>query len=146
VRSPQPAHTPQNSSLQPTRTEKSTTRPQVVILGDSISRRIDGQRLLRKGNVNNLSKGGRRIEQVSEDVTSNKFAVSKADSVIIHVGTNNLQRDSVDSITTKLQKLQDIIQSHVNKNCEVAISSILHRKDRHDSKVDVVNRVVTRAI
>ncbi len=122
---------------------KSTPRPQVVLLGDSISKRIDGQRLLKKGNVINFSKGGRRIENIKEDIISNTSTVSKADSMIIHIGTNNLQRDSIDIFTNKLHELEDTVKCHMNRNCEVAFSSILRRKDRLDSKVDEVNQLIS---
>ena len=58
----------------------------------------DGNRLLRNADLSNLSESGRRIEQISEDITRHRSPISKADCLIIHVSTNNLQRDNFDQV------------------------------------------------
>jgi hypothetical protein len=116
-------------------------RPQVVILGDSISKRINAQRLSRTAKVDNLSMSGRRVEHIYEDIMVNKLLVSSADSIIVHVGTNNLKSDSVDLIKRKLVTLCDKLKAEVSSNCEVALSSIIPRPDM-PSKVDLVNEIM----
>ena len=120
-----------------------SSEPNVVILGDSISRRIDSKRLLKKGNVTNLSKGGRRIDQVCDDINSHQATISTASSLIVHVGTNNLKHDSVDDIKLKLHKLKDAIKARAAQKCEIAFSSVIRRRDIRDSKVDAVNHILS---
>ena len=122
---------------------ESSSEPNVVILGDSISRRIDSKRLLKKGNVTNLSKGGRRIDQVCDDINSHQATISTASSLIVHVGTNNLKHDSVDDIKLKLHKLKDAIKARAAQKCEIAFSSVIRRRDIRDSKVDAVNHILS---
>ena len=124
--------------------QKPKRRPKVIIMGDSISKRIHGNRLLRNAEVSNLSESGRGIEQISEDITRHRSPISKADSLIIHVSTNNLQRDNLDQVKSKLRKLQDTIKSHVSPKCEVAMSSVISRKDEHAPKVGPVNDVINK--
>lgn len=109
-------------------------KPNVVIFGDSISKRIEGDLLSRNANVQNLSVSGRNIRKVCKDIKDNQSAVSNADSVIIHVGTNNLQKDSLDAICLQFDELCSLLADNVSKNCEVAISSIVPRTDRRHSK------------
>ncbi|XP_072045732.1 uncharacterized protein [Amphiura filiformis] len=121
--------------------QKTDSIPCVVILGDSISKRIDGNRLSRSAQVNNKSEGGRRIEQVCKDVDSHSQLISTADSVIVHVGTNNLKSDSLDVIQNKFVKLSDKLKVLVDSKCEVALSSIIPRTE-FAAKVDAVNEII----
>ena len=63
-------------------TKAKQSRPEVYLFGDSISKRINGHRLSVNADVVNHSEGGRRLEQVCEDVE--KTEISNADSVIAH--------------------------------------------------------------
>ena len=118
--------------------------PSVVILGDSIANRIDGKRLSRNANITNLSVGGRRIDQVCQDVESNKSVISNANSVIVHIGTNNLRHDSVDRIKDKMYRLKGSLEMCTSSQCEIALSSIILRRDVYDSKVQEVNMIITQ--
>ena len=136
-----------NGNVNPRPTGTGTPRPQerrprVVIMGDSISKRIDSKRLLRNADVVNLSQSGRRIEQVHDDITNNRATISDADSLIIHVATNNLQRDNLEQIGLKLKRLSTTIKTHTKDTCEVAISSVINRKDNHAHKVRPVNEII----
>ena len=90
---------------------------------------------------NNLSHGGCRIEQVCEDIVQNKSKLSTATSVIAHVGTNNL-KDSAAELKSKFDKLSDVLKTNTNEQCEVAISSIIKRKDELAAKVDSANQII----
>ena len=78
-------------------------KPRVILFGDSISKRIIGQRLLRNAEITNHSKSGRKIEQVHDDIK--KTDLSNANSLITHVGTNNLENDTVEQIEEKFLHL-----------------------------------------
>ena len=121
-----------------------TCEPHAVILGDSIARRIDGKRLLKNAKVTNLSKGGRHIEQVCNDIDNHGSAICSATSLIFHIGTNNLNSDTIDEVQGKLHRLRDAVRARATNNCEVAFSSLVRRKDSHDSKVDTVNNFISQ--
>ena len=86
-------------------THSTTCEPHAVILGDSIARRIDGKLLLKNAKVTNLSKGGRCIEQVCDDVDNHGPVISSATTLIFHIGTNNLNSDTIDEVQGKLHRL-----------------------------------------
>jgi hypothetical protein len=115
-----------------------------LLLWVTLSKRIDSSRLLRNANVTNLSESGRRIEGVTEDVIMHRVTISQADSLIVHVATNNLQRDNLHQIKTKLTDLQDNIKNHVGSKCEVALSSVICRRDSQAPKVGQVNDILSR--
>ena len=117
-------------------------KPTVMILGDSISNRIEGQKLSRGANVVNKSRGGRTIERVCDDIRATDF--SGTDSAIFHVGTNNLQAESTKVTTEKLNNLGQQILATVPSSCKVAISSIIKRTDKPylADKVTSANRTL----
>ena len=116
----------------------SPSKPTVLILGDSISNGIESQHLSSKANVINHSRGGRRIEQVTAALSTS--TPCKADTVIIHVGTNNLESDSANTISEKLHLLCSSVKTEM-PNCKVGLSSIVQRKDKPylKQKLDTVN-------
>jgi hypothetical protein len=129
---PKPTCTPTSKP-----TSKSKKQPKVLLFGDSISKRIDGKRLSRNADIKNNSESGRRIEQVRDDII--KYDCIDADSLIVHVGTNNLVHDSSDIINNKLQDLCQHIKSNTTTSCSVAISSIIHRGGKPELKPKIDN-------
>ena len=121
---------------------KSHRRPKVFILGDSISKRIDGQKLSRGSDIVNKSVGGRTIQRVCDDIRTTDF--SDADSAIFHVGTNNLQKDSTSVANDNLYKMSNLIVSSVPNSCKVALSSIIKRTDKPElaQKVSSLNHTL----
>ena len=143
TKSPKPTSV-KDKAMSDKATHSTTCEPHAVILGDSIARRIDGKRLLKTAKVTNLSKGGRRIEQVCDDIDNHRSAISSATALIFHIGTNNLNSDSLDVVKGKLRRLRDTVRARAPINCEVAFSSLIRRKDSQDSKVDAVNNVISQ--
>ena len=122
------------------RTDQKSHRPKLVLFGDSIGRRIDPPRLSRNADIKNLCVGGRKIERVSQDIMDSDL--SNVDSVITHVGTNNLVSDSEDIVSQKLEDMCNHLKRKVPEGCEVALSSIVMRNDKPElsSKLNKVNR------
>ena len=122
------------------RTDSKSRCPKLVLFGDSIGRRINPQRLSRNADIKNLCVGGRKIERVSQDIKDSDL--SNVDSVITHVGTNNLVTDSEDTLTQKLEDMCNHLKRKVPEGCEVALSSIVMRNDKPglSSKLNKVNR------
>ena len=121
---------------------KSHRRPKVFILGDSISKRIDGHKLSRGSDIVNKSVGGRTIQRVCDDIRTTDF--SDADSAIFHVGTNNLQKESTSVANDNLYKMSNLIASSVPNSCKVALSSIIKRTDKPElaQKVSSLNHTL----
>ena len=138
TRKPTPAAAPPHNPPSAKR-----SKPQVVILGDS--ERIDGQHLSRSAQVMNFSVGGRKVEQVCDDVIKHKAHIAEADSLIFHVGTNDLERDNVGELNAKIHKLCKMIKAHAPRQCEVALSSVVNRRDNPSlaSKVKQVNQILS---
>ena len=92
----------------------------------------------------NHSEGGRRLEQVCEDIKDTDL--SNADSVIVHVGTNNLQRDTKEQMCVKYQSMFKSLKLKVPESCAIAISSIAPRTDKPDlsAKLEHVNQRVSQ--
>ncbi len=106
----------------------SSTKPKVLLFGDSIGRRIDSQRLSRGAEVTNHCKSGQKIEDVHHDIKSKDL--SNTESLILHVGTNNLELDSSDQIKDKYTNLFKEVKSKVPDTCKIGISSIILRRDK----------------
>jgi lysophospholipase L1-like esterase len=138
----------QSNNAKPSSTHSHETtnqqrKPNVVIIGDSISKRIEGQKLSRSAEVSNFNESGRRVEQVCKDVLTNKKAVSNADSVIVHVGTNNLKSDSLDDICAKFNTLVENLKSNVSARCEIAFSSLIHRTNHRTDNSNLTDKTIS---
>ena len=111
-----------------------------VILGDSIVKRIQGQKLGRKVKQSVIVKSfpGSKLYCMSH------YAIptvkSNPDRIIIHCGTNNLKMDeSPEAIAEKTIELAKSVKSTTN---EVVISSIIPRRDKLADKGSKVNGIV----
>ena len=108
-------------------------------MGDSQVKHIKCENLTRSQiQVAVKSVSGLRAEQVTSRF-SREIESGVNDRVIIPVGTNNVQSDSIEEITYKFISLANNL-SQTYKN--VTFSSIIRRKDKPylNDKIDVVNR------
>ena len=55
--------------------------------------------------------------------------IAEADSLILHVGTNNLEKESIGEISTKGRKLCDTVKARTPRQCEVALSPLKMHMD-----------------
>ena len=83
---------------------KSRTQPEsVLIIGDSLIKNIDSQKLTKK-TVHKRMYSGKTSNQICHEVDSIHIDVEPS-HVIIHSGTNNLPSDSVESCVSKTENL-----------------------------------------
>ena len=118
---------------------RSRRKERVVVLGDSQVKYIKGENLTTsQTQVTVKSISALRAEQVTSRF-SREIESGINDRVIIHVGTNNVQSDSIEEITNKFISLANNL-SQTYKN--VTFWSIIRRKDKPylNDKIDVVNK------
>ena len=113
--------------------------PDVVVIGDSITRNIIGKKLSRNQNVNAFSFSGATIDDMVD--FAKPVIKRKPKKIILHVGTNNLKMDQPKKIKNKVAGLVDSIKAE-HPSIDVAVSSIIFRSDDQslNSKIDEVNR------
>ena len=123
------------------RTEESMfekDRSKILIIGDSQLHHIEESRLSGK-NIKALvrSKGGLKVEQVTNrygELLNEDF-----DEIIIHVGVNNTEHESEESVMNKFRTLSESI-----KESHVAFSGILRRSDKPElnQKITCINSLL----
>lgn len=118
--------------------DKSSDKPKsVLIIGDSIIKHIEPRKLSKK-TVYKRSFPGRRAEEIHDEIDNIQMN-DELSYVIIHVGTNNLPSESVDSCVRQIQKLA-LKTRRKFQNSKIGISSIIHRDDINVSaKLSAVN-------
>ena len=128
-----------NEQRQRQQNQRKPETPDVILVGDSITKNIVGKKLSRNHEVKSFSFPGATAEDMQYFVKP--LARRKPDKIIIHVGTNNIQSDRPNQIRQKITNLVDTIKQD-HPSAEVAISSIVHRKDESglNTKIDQVNQ------
>ena len=100
-----------------------------VFVGDSIVRKTD--RVLNKGDDVVVCLPGAKIEAITERV-KNIVGSGKGGSVLVHVGTNNVEREGTTAIVRKYRQLvRTLKQTRVE---QVILSGILPVMDRRGHK------------
>ena len=115
------------TTSQPRRGAKSRAQPEsVLIIGDSIIKNIDSQKLTKK-TVDKRMYPGKTSDQICQEVHSIHMDVEPS-HVIVHSGTNNLPSDSVESCVSKTENLALRIRDKFQTS-KIGISSLTHRED-----------------
>ena len=122
-------------------TKEPESKPFVVILGDSITKYVEGDKLSRKHKVKSTSFSGAVIEDMNDYVKP--LLRRNPKNVILHVGTNNLQSDRPKSIKSKFNKVIQTIREE-KPGVRIAISALTTRTDDTNltSKVNSVNNTL----
>ena len=133
-------------------------RPRVFV-GDSIVRKTD--RVLNKGDDVVVCLPGAKIEEITERV-ENIVGSGKGGSVLVHVGTNNVEREGTTAIvrkywqlvrTLKQTRVEQVIpvmgrRGHIYRNCRgMAINTLVQKLCREEKVgfVDLWGSFVGRA-
>ena len=107
----------------------------VILLGDSMVKRIKGQKLSQSKLVNVISRSGAKVEHLSNMIMDGSIQL-QTHELIVHVGTNNTQ-ENAETISKKLESLcQMAQQKHDIEN--ITISSIIHRKRESKGEYDKI--------
>ena len=110
----------------------------VTLLGDSMVKRIKGQKLSQSKMVTVISRPGAKIDDLSTMIMDGSIVIQTSE-LIVHVGTNNT-RDDAETISTKIESLCEMAQVKFAIR-DITISSIIHRhpenRREHDKIVSV---------
>jgi lysophospholipase L1-like esterase len=112
-----------------------------LIIGDSILREI---RYIRDCEVISLS--GIKLEELLKYLKHQTNRTIDAKSILIHCGTNNIERDEPNEIVRKIKNIIDEIHSK-NPSVKILVSSILPRPiddEKNGHKVKIVNGQLKR--
>ena len=102
-------------------------------MGDSIVRKTD--RVLNKGDDLVVCLPGAKIEAITERV-KNIVGSGKGGSVLVHVGTNNVEREGTTAIVRKYRQLvRTLKQTRVE---QVILSGILPVMGRRVTNIEIV--------
>ena len=133
-------HQPRNQAESNSTTD-AKNRSHIAIIGDSMTKHINGSKLSREENVRSHSFSGAKIEDISDFIKP--ILRRKPKSVVIHVGTNNLRTDNPKNIKQKLGQLVEDIKK-ADHALSISFSSLIKRKDDNDldTKVTQVNELL----
>jgi hypothetical protein len=104
-----------------------TSTPNRLVLGDSILKNV---RHIKDCAVYSLS--GINLEELTRMVRQNPDLCKNYKTILIHCGTNNIQKDSKETIVLKFKLLIDEIRI-INPSVNLLISDILARPIDHTS-------------
>jgi lysophospholipase L1-like esterase len=104
-------------------------KEEAVILADSLFKRI---RHLKRASVQAIPGG--KIERFVEEITKGTIDVSFQRACLIHLGTNNLAKDSPTVICEKMSTLVECVRAR-NPTCKIMVSGIIMRPQ--DEKTDI---------
>ena len=117
-----------------------TCKKTVMVMGDSMARGVGGKLKQNSGSLmSTRSRGGATIEKLTREITELKDDSSRY--LVVMVGTNNLENDSVAEILEKYDKLIETCKQ--KQNCKVSVVGITKRydlKQYFETKRIVVNR------
>ena len=113
--------------------------PDVIVIGDSITKNIIGKKLSRNQTVNAFSFPAATIDDMV--VFAKPIMKREPKKIIPHVGTNNLRLYQLKKIRNKVVGFVDSIKAE-HPSMDVAISSIIFRSDDQSliPRIDEVNR------
>jgi hypothetical protein len=100
-----------------------------IIIADSLLKRV---RYLKRATVHAIP--GAKIERFIEEISQGRINMSFQKAALIHLGTNNLEKDSPSEITRKMADLVDLIKAK-NPEVKIMVSGIIMRPQ--DEKTDV---------
>ena len=125
------------SSHQPT---EAGTKKHVALVGDSMTKPINGRKLSKSIRVTSHSFPGATLEDLADYVKP--VLKRKPDHVIIHAGTNNLRNDSPRQIKEKMSKVIDGIKQE-DPTVGITISSVINWTDKPlNNKILQVNQLL----
>ena len=100
-----------------------------LVLADSLLKRV---RALQRTAVYAIP--GAKIERFTTEISRNKIDVSFQKAILVHLGTNNLEKDTAEEICEKMAVLVNLIRAK-NPQCKLLISGIIMRPQDEETAV-----------
>jgi hypothetical protein len=92
-----------------------------IIIGDSI---VKNFRHIKDCDVYSFS--GVSLEEMTKLISSYPSLISSVSTILLHCGTNNIEKDTTETILSKFEALVHVVKS-INADAKILISSILPR-------------------
>ena len=99
-----------------------------MVIGDSMVKHIDRQKIERAAGCQSVvhSYSGARVEQINSKIKEYWSEGEQYDTVVLHVGTNNLVSEDPEKVAAKMDELIENLKDHAKK---IAVSSVIKRYD-----------------
>ena len=130
-------HQNENSAVQENK-EGEISSFKLVIFGDSITKRIQVETIMKcdDDKICNLSKKGARVRDIYRQIEEFKaqHEQTKIENIVIHVGTNHIQRENPTDISRKICKVLKRVK-FAFQDTKVYFSSIIPKYDSSFSNI-----------
>ena len=104
---------------------KSTSKKEIMIVGDSMIKHVNGREVSRDDSVKTKCHPGATTDDIIDYVRP--AARKKLDIIIIHTGTNDIQ-NKVNTLQKVRKVITTIKEIDVNNEVQIAFSSVIHRE------------------
>ena len=116
---------------------KQSQEKAVLVIGDSMVKHIDGNKIGRaaRGKAMSHSYSGATVNQLAKKPDENHAEKEQYNTIILHVGTNDLVREEPKKVAADMENLINKAKAHTNK---LAVSGVIKRYDVVFNKREVV--------
>ena len=118
-------------------------KKKVLVIGDSMVKHINKHKIERAAGCESVvhSYNGARVGQISAKIKENWSEGQEYDTVVLHVGTNDLVYDDAEKVATEMDGLIEDLKRHTGK---IAVSSVIKRYDGRvaASNITQFNKIV----
>ena len=109
----------------------------IYVIGDSMIKNLQGYKMSKRNKIEVKSISGANSDDLKDYIKPT--LKKKPDAIIIHIGTNDIQNNNIDTLANIKE-----ITAHIHKHSQttkVSISSIIHREDKAylNQKIDYLN-------
>ena len=110
-----------------------------LVIGDSMVKNIDSKKIERACGHKSVCHSGAKVKQIEDKLKSD--GDRKYDSVILHVGTNDLAHADANKVA---KDMDDLIYEVKTRTKKIAVSSVIYRYDGrdHSNKIDQYNKLL----
>jgi lysophospholipase L1-like esterase len=121
---------------------KQSQEKAVLVIGDSMVKHIDGNKIGRaaRGKTISHSYSGATVNQLANKFDENHAEKEQYNTIILHVGTNDLVREEPKKVAADMENLINKAKAHTNK---LAVSGVIKRYDGkvNNHKIDQYNKL-----
>ena len=121
--------TSSNDQQSTSRSERTYTKADTLLIGDSMLKHIEPKKLSRRKIIWRKSIPGAKIDDAYE-ITKDLVEKHQVTEMIVHFGTNNLTtQDEPNEIVAKMSSFCDNLQNTCKELKTITISTIIHRRN-----------------
>ena len=104
------------------------TEKKTLVFGDSMVKNIDEKKIERaaRGKTVGHSYSGATVSQLHQKLSEDNCHDNEYETIILHIGTNDLVREDADKVAEKMEELIEEVRHRAER---VAVSSVIKRYD-----------------